>query len=130
MAQYGAAALTNVRFWGQSGNRCLPAHGLQKARVIERAGEVDFEPGVKPNCRGKRMSVKGQKQTSRNVRVISALLPIADIRQCGWDVRKVPEADMVSRVATLGSAIRAQLHRRATHVAAHWTALCLILFRF
>jgi hypothetical protein len=47
------------------------------------------------------MSALGQKQTTRNVRVMSALPPIADIRWCRWDVRKVPEADIVgSYVAT------------------------------
>ena len=32
------------------------------------------------------MSALGHEQTSRHVRVMSALPPIADIRQCGWDV--------------------------------------------
>jgi hypothetical protein len=40
----------------------------------------------------------GQKQTSRHVRVMSALLPIADIPQCRWDVRKVPLTDIGSAV--------------------------------
>jgi len=36
----------------------------------------------------------GQKPTSRLVRVMSALPRIADIRQCRWDVPKVPIADI------------------------------------
>jgi len=32
----------------------------------------------------------------RPVRVMSALPPMADIRQCGWDVREVPQADMIA----------------------------------
>ena len=51
------------------------------------------------------------------VRAMSVIPLKADIHQRGLHVRLVPEADMVSRVATLGSVIRAQLHRRATHVA-------------
>ena len=40
------------------------------------------------------MSAMGHKQTSRDVRVMSGLPPIADIRQRRWDVRKVPLADI------------------------------------
>ena len=40
------------------------------------------------------MSAMGHEQTSRYVRVMSALLPIKEIPQCRWDVRKVPQADM------------------------------------
>src|SRR5262249_55770952 len=40
------------------------------------------------------MSALGQKQTSGHVRVMSALLPIADIVQNGCDVRFVPIADI------------------------------------
>jgi hypothetical protein len=40
------------------------------------------------------MSAMGHEQTSRDVRVMSALPSIADINQCGWDVRKVPIADI------------------------------------
>ena len=40
------------------------------------------------------MSALGHERTQWPVRVMSALLPTADIRQCAWDVRKVPEADI------------------------------------
>jgi hypothetical protein len=40
------------------------------------------------------MSALGHKQTLEQTGEMSALPPIADIRQCGWDVRKVPIADM------------------------------------
>jgi hypothetical protein len=40
------------------------------------------------------MSALGHKQTSRNVRVMSALPPKADIRQREWRVRYVPKADI------------------------------------
>jgi hypothetical protein len=42
------------------------------------------------------MSGLGHKQTSREVRVTSALPPIADIRRMSWHVRFVPIADIVS----------------------------------
>ena len=41
------------------------------------------------------MSAKGHKQTFRDVRVTSALPPIADIRRMSWHVRLVPEAEVV-----------------------------------
>mgnify|MGYP007123202838 CR=1 FL=1 len=41
-----------------------------------------------------RMSALGHKQTSRDVRVTSALPPIADIRRMSWHVRLVPQADV------------------------------------
>jgi hypothetical protein len=41
------------------------------------------------------MSAFGQKQTSHQVRVMSALPPKADIAQHGGNVRFVPIADMV-----------------------------------
>jgi hypothetical protein len=44
-----------------------------------------------------KMSALGHKQTSRDVRVTSALPPIADIRRMSWPDRFVPEADMVGR---------------------------------
>ena len=40
------------------------------------------------------MSALGQKQTLAHVGVMSALPPIADIRQGNRDVRFVPKADM------------------------------------
>jgi hypothetical protein len=40
------------------------------------------------------MSVLGQERTSRDVRVMSALPPKADIRRPGLDVRFVPIGDM------------------------------------
>ena len=40
------------------------------------------------------MSALGHKQTSRDVRVTSALSPIADIRRMSWHVRFVPIADI------------------------------------
>ena len=40
------------------------------------------------------MSEMGHKQTSRDVRVTSALPPIADIRRMSWHVRFVPKADI------------------------------------
>jgi hypothetical protein len=42
------------------------------------------------------MSALGHKQTSRDVRVTSALPPIADTRRMSWHVRFVPEADVTS----------------------------------
>ena len=39
------------------------------------------------------MSALGHERTKWPVRVMSALLPTADIRQCAWDVRKVPCVD-------------------------------------
>src|SRR6478672_7331944 len=39
------------------------------------------------------MSVQGHWPTQCPVGVMCALLPIADIRQCRWDFRKVPTAD-------------------------------------
>jgi hypothetical protein len=39
----------------------------------------------------------GHKQTSRDVRVTSALPPIADIRRMSWPDRFVSEADMAGR---------------------------------
>ena len=39
-------------------------------------------------------SALGHKRTLSSVRVMSALPPISDIRQCGLDVRKVPRADI------------------------------------
>jgi len=36
----------------------------------------------------------GQKRTSEHVRVKSALPPKADIAECDWNVRFVPEADI------------------------------------
>ena len=59
---------------------------------------------------------------------MSALPPKADMFSVENDVRFVPEADMVSRVATLGSAIRAQLHRRATHVCGALERRCTWCF--
>ena len=44
------------------------------------------------------MSAKGQKQTSRVVRVTSALPPIADIQRMSWHVRFVPIADISGAV--------------------------------
>ena len=40
------------------------------------------------------MSASGHKQTSRDVRVTSALPPIADIRRMSRQVRYVPKADI------------------------------------
>jgi hypothetical protein len=40
------------------------------------------------------MSALGHKQTSRDVRVTSALPPIADIRRMSWHDRFVPEVDI------------------------------------
>jgi hypothetical protein len=40
------------------------------------------------------MSALGHEQTLSGVRVMSALAPKADIRQCRWDVREVPIADI------------------------------------
>ena len=40
------------------------------------------------------MSALRHRQTSRDVRVTSALPPIADIRRMSWHVRFVPIADM------------------------------------
>ena len=40
------------------------------------------------------MSVMGHKQTSRDVRVTSALPPIEDIRRMSWHVRLMPTADI------------------------------------
>jgi hypothetical protein len=53
------------------------------------------------------MSALRQNQTSRHVRVMSALPPTADIRRCRWDVRKVPLRDIETygwgpRLRTLG----------------------------
>jgi hypothetical protein len=42
-----------------------------------------------------RMSAMGQKQTSEQVRAMSALPPKADIDQHGRDVRFVPKADIM-----------------------------------
>jgi hypothetical protein len=36
---------------------------------------------------------------------MSALPPIADIRWCGWDVRKVPEAELILWVCPLPSVV-------------------------
>jgi hypothetical protein len=41
------------------------------------------------------MSALGQKRTSEQVRVMSALPPKADIAECDWDVRYVPKADIL-----------------------------------
>ncbi len=48
-------------------------------------------PGVLDQKDATKMSAMGQKQSSRHVRVMSALPPIADIRRCRWDVRLVPK---------------------------------------
>ena len=40
------------------------------------------------------MSAMGHKQTSRDVRVTSALPPIEDIRRMSWHVRLMPTADI------------------------------------
>ena len=40
------------------------------------------------------MSAMGHKQTSRDVRVMSALPTKADISACNWNVRYGPQADM------------------------------------
>ena len=52
------------------------------------------------------MTASGHKQTSRDVRVASALPPIADIRRMSWHVRFVPLADMerIRRTANSASA--------------------------
>jgi hypothetical protein len=42
------------------------------------------------------MSALGQKQTSARVRVMSALTPKADIRRHDYDVRFVPQADILT----------------------------------
>jgi hypothetical protein len=48
------------------------------------------------------MSALGQKQTSRHVRVMSAIPLKADVRQRDWRVRYVPLADIhVINAATL-----------------------------
>jgi hypothetical protein len=60
------------------------------------------------------MSALGQKQTSRQrpVRIMSVLPPIAEIRQCRWDVRKVPLADM--------RACRVSWHRQSLGPGRAW----------
>ena len=50
------------------------------------------------------MSALGQKQTLPHVRVMSALLPKADIAKPGNDVRYVPKADIGTPVGSLVSA--------------------------
>ena len=42
------------------------------------------------------MSALGQKQTSEDVKAMSALPPKADITKCDWNVRYVPKADICS----------------------------------
>jgi hypothetical protein len=39
-------------------------------------------------------SAMGHLQTFCDVRAMSAFTPIADIRRCRWNVRKVPKADI------------------------------------
>ena len=51
--------------------------------------------GVPARC----MTALGHKQISRDVRVTSALPPIADIRRMSRQVRYVPQADVHSAVA-------------------------------
>ena len=45
------------------------------------------------------MSALGHKQTSRDVRVTSALPPIADIRRMSRQVRYVPQPEVLGAVA-------------------------------
>ena len=40
------------------------------------------------------MSALGKKQTSEDVKAMSALPPKADITKCDWNVRYVPKADI------------------------------------
>jgi hypothetical protein len=67
-------------------------------------------------CRSDVMSELGHEQTSRNVRAMSAFPPIADIRQCGWDVRKVPITDIPDpkekRVSLTQKATRANVAKK------------------
>jgi hypothetical protein len=44
------------------------------------------------------MSALGQKQTSRSEIAMSALPPKADIAERDWDVRFVPQADILTAV--------------------------------
>jgi hypothetical protein len=55
------------------------------------------------------MSAVGQKRTWRQIRVISALPPKADIGQPHWDVRLVPKAAIAASFDHLVGALLQQL---------------------
>jgi hypothetical protein len=79
-----------MRFWFEKAEAKMPA--LEGARKQGRANA---------------MSALGQKQTSRLVRVMSALPPKADIAECRRYVRFVPKADSCSAAAVANRTIGA-----------------------
>jgi hypothetical protein len=60
------------------------------------------------------MSALGHKQTSRDVRVTSALPPITVIRRMSWHVRLVPKADIVDVI----QCVQGPIPCRRTSIAA------------
>jgi hypothetical protein len=81
---------------------------------------MEYDP--KENRGNCLLSALGQKQTSRDVRRMSALPPIADICSALADVRFVPIADVKRRNYILFSS-------SAKRVAKSDDALCAIHFR-
>ena len=54
--------------------------------------EMGFRAKLHSSNREARMSALGQKQTSEDVKAMSALPPKADIAESDWHVRFVPKA--------------------------------------
>jgi hypothetical protein len=71
----------------------------RKGEVSDRQSQFGLQPSCLASC--VLISAVGHYRTLSSVSVMSALSPIADIRRCSWNVRKVPIADIRVRAHTL-----------------------------
>ena len=67
---------------------------IDRVKKTQAGYRVPLSAHLEQIAQNEPMSALGQKQTSRDARVTSALTPIADIRWMSWHVRLVPLADI------------------------------------